>query len=144
MNINNYKETIDYNKLQQIVVVANTPMYLFSNFQGNQSVLELFSSLSDQELITAFYAELNNKRDLKNLVTLYALIVALWYKDSAYVDGFFTNLKNMHDVKWASSFSDLYFSKTSYSTFEKTIQPNLSYYDSLDISNSESKQFEFL
>jgi hypothetical protein len=138
----NYTDIIDYNKLEQVVVVSNTPMYVYSNFQRNQSILELFTSYSDQELINFFYAEINGKRDLTNVTTLYALIVALSFKDSAYAAGFFINLKKMHDLKWASFFAEIYFSKTSFTFLEKSVQPDYSVYEIIDATNNETINYE--
>ena len=138
-----YTEIIDYDKLQEILVVSNTPMYLFSSYQQNQSILDLFASYSDQNLIEFFYSELKNEKNLKNTTTLYALIVALFFKDSSYATGFFINLKKKPEIKWADIFADYYFSKTSFSTLERSIQPNLSYAGNSDASNTDTINFKF-
>ncbi len=127
-----YEDILDYRNLEEIVIVANTPMFLYSNFQKNQSLLNFSFSFSDQQLIDFFYSEYNGKRTFRNLVNLYSCIVAISLKDSSYVYGFFKNLKSINNLKWASELADIYFSKISYSIIpEENVLPNLTTYNSL-------------
>jgi hypothetical protein len=106
-----YLEYIDYENLEQVCVVANTATYLYNNFQKSQPILILSTSFSDQELISFFFIEYNEKRTFKNLVTLYALIVAISFKNTSYSDSFFINLPQKKDIKWSFELSNIYFSK---------------------------------
>jgi hypothetical protein len=138
-----YETILDYNKLEEIVIVANTSSYLYNNFQSNQSVIDLSYDFSDQELIQFFYSELNEERSFRNLVNLYAFVVALSLKDSVYVFSFFNNLKHMKDFKWSYELAQYYFFKASYTTItESAIQPTFSIEQSKE-DTAEVEKLEF-
>jgi hypothetical protein len=138
--VKSYEKILDYNKLEEVVIVSNTASYLYSNFQRNQSILDLSTLFTDQELIGFFYKELNEKDGFRRLVNLYAIIVALSFIDSSYSFSFFSNLRKLPTLNWASELAEIYFSRASYTNIEEvTISPRLV----LDNDGQEKETTEF-
>lgn len=138
-----YNSKLDYNKLEESLVVANTPMYLYSSFTRNQSILDLGSSHTDKDLIELFYKEFGDIRTFRNIVNLYALIVAISYKESTDVNAFFHKLKNT-DLKWATELANIFFSKASFTSItDISAHPNLTITFNTDDVSSEVQNFNF-
>lgn len=112
-----FQEYIDYESLEQIFAVANTPTYLYNGFLKNQTILVLSTSFSEEKLITFFFNAYNEKRTFRNLVTLYALVIAISLKGSSYTDSFFQNLPEKEDIKWSKELAIIYFSRMKVTNF---------------------------
>ncbi|HRH48338.1 MAG TPA: hypothetical protein PLP23_06290 [Panacibacter sp.] len=113
-NLEQAKNQLDNSGLAKIIVVANTADYLYDCFVRNQSVLEFCQKHTDAELIDIFYGAYNEyraERNIDNLVIIYACIVSISLKQSAYVFGFFNNLNNYPDIKWANKLNSIFNSR---------------------------------
>lgn len=107
---------LDVKLLIDRLAFANTPSYLFKNFQMNSSVLLLSQKLTTEQLIENF-RELKGKteKSMEEWTMLYAVIVALTFKPLNEVRDFFTNL-GKEDIKWADRLSELYFANMKVTT----------------------------
>lgn len=139
-----YRNIIDVEKTSQILLVANTPTYLYESFVRNNSIFELHNSFSDQELINFYYREINNERSLENLTYLYSLIIAIGFYDTAHSVGFFNELKKEKTIKWAEQISNLYFSKVSFEFYERETELEFSSIEFSDTEYNETKTINML
>lgn len=118
---------LDIKLLLDRLAFANTPSYLFKNFQMNSSVLLLSQKLTTEQLIENFKGlKVKHEKTMEEWTMLYAVIVALTFKPSHEVNEFFKKLK-LVDIRWADKLSDLYFTNfkvTTDSSFDLKYQIN--------------------
>ena len=108
--INPTIRVLDEHKLANIIMLSNTPVYMFDNFLRTESVIDFSQKNTDQELIKTFYEYCVPEMDITNYV-VYSCIVALSLKNSSYVVSFFNDLKNNTTVRWAKELADIYISR---------------------------------
>ncbi|MGO8761967.1 MAG: hypothetical protein ACLP2P_02770 [Desulfobaccales bacterium] len=102
-------DELDLNELKKIYLFSNTPLYLYNNFKRNKSIQNL-SETDTKTLINHFDKIIIKKPTLDNLVTLYALIMGLTFKDIHEVNGFFDKL-DIYNIEWAKEIRNIYKAK---------------------------------
>jgi hypothetical protein len=111
------KETININYLSERLGFANTPAYLYKHFKQDTSIYDLSKLYSTTELMSFLKDSFNSSNSLENLTVLYAIIIALTYKQEEEVKPIFEALKSS-SIRWADKISDIYFSNNSVKNFE--------------------------
>src|ERR1043166_4581759 len=100
----------DINRLEQLFLVSNTPMFLYKGFQRDNSVQQLSLKLSTREQIDGFealYGKANKSGS--EYVMLYAILIALTFKSDSDTKAFFKNIAHL-DLRWAKNISAIYLS----------------------------------
>jgi hypothetical protein len=104
-------EKLNIDNLAQILILSNTPYYLFKKFSNDESVKSLAFDNSSEKLINFFYAYIKrNIKKTEELVVLYSIIVALSFKTKREVSEFFNQLDKLN-IKWGNYFKNIYLSR---------------------------------
>lgn len=104
------------NNLTDIYMVSNTPLYLFEAMRRSSAVSYL-SQKNEDELISEFDNRINVPITLTNQIAeLYAIVIALTYKNSEKVDTFFEGRISTIKFEWFSKIAEYYFSNKSNET----------------------------
>ena len=102
---------LDIRKLEQYFLYANTPLYLYSNFQSQECVVKVSVKFSTKSLLNLFsYLYKKENKSLHEHVTLYGIIIALTLKPNTEVKRFFEALPKMN-LKWAQQLAEIYLSR---------------------------------
>ncbi|MBL7068804.1 MAG: hypothetical protein ISS34_02995 [Candidatus Omnitrophica bacterium] len=123
---NNINNILDTYALREILIFANTPMYLYRHFKQNISVRDLSKRHSSTDLIKYFEHIVKQlPRDLNTLIYVYASIIALTFKESPEAMKFFIKLDE-YKFKWTRELKYIYISthKSTHS-YIKTIEPKM-------------------
>lgn len=105
------KKILNIEALESKLVFANTPTYLYKNFQRDNSVIKISSMLTFSKLKKYFDELIQlDKKELDDLVLIYAILIALTHKPHKEVKDFFEDLDSIN-LKWASDIKEIYYSK---------------------------------
>lgn len=123
------KKILNIEALETKLVFANTPTYLYKNFQRDNSVIKISTLLTFSELKKSFDEAMQlEKKELDDLVLIYAILIALTHKPNLEVQKFFNDLAEVN-LKWASDIKEIYQSKikvTNSAHYELEYQSDLS------------------
>lgn len=94
-------------QLARIYLVANTPSYLYRHFRADSSVLEIAKRNTIDDLVS-FAASIANapKRTLRDVVSAYAALVALTFKNQHEVSEKTADV-SFENLDWARRIVDL-------------------------------------
>lgn len=109
---------LDINNLSKILIVSNTPRFLYTKFLQEQSIVDFAFRNTDQEIIEIYYSFINKQKDIETCTILYSCIVSLSLKNSSYVVGFYKQLSENQDLKWAKQLAEIYFSNITLTSFD--------------------------
>lgn len=117
---------IDLEGLKEILIFANTPLYLYKNFRKNEAVQTLAKVYSPEDLIRYFDYNLENATvSFNNLTLAYAMLIALSLKEYDQVISFFNRLDS-YSIKWAKELKYIFLKS---SIVEQHIEKKIEYLD---------------
>ena len=136
MNIENM---IDFNKIEEIIIISNTSNYFYNNMVEEKTVKEIGKKYSVGELFSIFtkYCKGEIYNNIESLIIIYCIIFALTYKDYDSVEKFFNNLDS-YNIRWCKEIKDIYFSRIKATTII-IVSENYSYKNSCTSNNYEAK-----
>ena len=104
MNIEN---DLNFDELIAYYIFANTPYYLFKNFKNDNSIKDISQKYPANHMINEFNIIYDTEsNDIKQKVKIYALLVALSYKEYSETKDFFIKLHINH-FKWVKEFKNI-------------------------------------
>ena len=101
-------EKLDLDPLYKSYLFANTPMYLYQHFREHAALEELAKRVSLQELIEEFNQQVNKEpRTIEDVVTAYALLVAITFLDYKQVISALNNL-DLSRLDWGNDITSIF------------------------------------
>src|SRR3989338_10512699 len=110
------KGILDYAALNDIILLTNTPSYLFLNFRRNASIQTIRDKFLSKDLIRCFrYFIKKGVEDGQEYTCAYSILVAMMLKEPVEVIDFFERL-DKYKIRWAKEFKSLFFSSIQSTT----------------------------
>ena len=101
---------LNLEQLGMVYLVANTPSYLYRHFRLDSSIQEVARGSSVEELNAAIKEKLSiptERRTIEDIVLIYALLVALTFKDQVEVERSITSIE-LTTVDWGKKILDIW------------------------------------
>lgn len=135
----NVENMIDFNKIEEIIIISNTSNYFYNNMVEEKTVKEIGKKYSVGELLNVFtkYCKGEMYNNIESLIIIYCIIFALTYKDYDSVEKFFNNLDS-YNIRWCKEIKNIYFSRIKATTII-IVSENYSYKNSCTSNNYEAK-----
>ena len=104
MDLRLYRKT-----LTDIYLVSNTPLYLFEGMRRSPAVSEYLAMFSAGDLIREFLNRIESPvSNGYEIAEIYAIYIALTFKDDDDVRIFFTSVREKIKFEWFSKIADYY------------------------------------
>lgn len=102
---------INLENLKEVYLISNTASFLYSGFSKEESLLELKSTTSQQDLINQFHEITKKEIDkIDDLVLAYAFFIAILLFDNEITFGFLNTEGNIN-FEWFPELKHLYLSR---------------------------------
>jgi len=101
------KELIDEDSIKEILLVANTPNFLYKRMRENKNIQLIANQYSTIELLDIFNDAYKKIEEGSNLLILYAVVFSLSYKPHSEVNEFFNKLHEIK-IRWSDKIKDIY------------------------------------
>jgi len=105
------EEHLNITSLAELMILSNTPYYLFKNFSKEESIKALSDKYSSVSLINALVKYFTiEEKTFEDSVIIYSIVIALMFKPYKEVSEFFRDLDESK-ITWGNYFKDIFFSK---------------------------------